>query len=163
MQSILNRVTSGHVSQAPQSITGSMKSTVSGEQRLTVLLVHAADHSREEQSISIMPVAQHREPNPNLDDTNTEVQSFLQLQQNLLRWHSCTLSQIGLSPLCSKIYSLCFWHFPNFLPIMLIFMLSRYALCWQFIIIIVYCNSCIQMIMIEYIVSYKSNCNIKAL
>ena len=22
-----------------------------------------------------------------------------------------------------------FWHFPNFLPIMLVFMLSRYALC----------------------------------
>ena len=37
--------------------------------------------------------------------------------------------EVGLSLLCSIICSLCFLAFPNFLPIMLIFMLSRYALC----------------------------------
>ena len=40
-----------------------------------------------------------------------------------------------------------FWHFANFLPIMLIFMLSRYALCSQFIFIIL--HYCIKMVMIE--------------
>ena len=44
------------------------------------------------------------------------------------------------SILCSKICSLwyAFWHLPNFLPIMLIFVLSRYALYWQFTFIIVH-------------------------
>ena len=37
-----------------------------------------------------------------------------------------------------KLAHYAFWHFPNFLPIMLIFMLSRYALCQQFIFIIVF-------------------------
>jgi len=35
---------------------------------------------------------------------------------------------IGLSLLCSKIYA--FEHFPKFLPIMLVFILSKHVLCF---------------------------------
>ena len=50
-------------------------------------------------------------------------------------------------------YALKFGHYAFW-----IFMLSRYAICWQFIFIIVY--FCIKMIMIGKNVSYKSNCSI---
>ena len=45
---------------------------------------------------------------------------------------------LGLSLLCSKIYQLCLWHFPNFLPIMLVlcFLAKHYA--DNFIFVIVY-------------------------
>ena len=46
--------------------------------------------------------------------------------------YMCSLS-IGLSLLCSKIFLLCFLAFPNFLPIMLVFMLFRNALCFYFV------------------------------
>ena len=43
------------------------------------------------------------------------------------------LSTVGLSLLCSKICYYAFWNFPNFFPIMLVFMLFRNALCFYFV------------------------------
>ena len=89
-----------------------------------------------------------------LYDFKNKCASNLEHLQQWCKWHHCKLESIML-----QICSLCFLAFPKFQPIVLIFMLSRYALCRQFIFIIV--NFCIKMIMIGIKWSYKSNCNIK--